>query len=788
MPSIDWSLVGTLLVLMFLAQAVCWLIARGLRLRLERRTVIAGCLAPLLLLAPWLNGRQLLVPSDIIILVPGAPPIQRAHHEYDLLNDIVFQMVPWEVETRLALADLRLPFWSDTLEGGSSPWANPQARVLSPVQMATRALPIHSHFIGSVALNTLIALEGAWLLARVVGCSRAASLLAAGGFSLGGGMSAWALFPIATTVAWVPWLAVGTVRIVRRPDRASVATTACITAVLLVSGHPETAAFGGVFALVCALGLQRRRRFTRGMLAATATAVLGLGLSAPHLLPFLELASRSRRAHEVLAAAQVHPASYVSALMPLTWFVPAYRSHLLAPIGPHVYGRPYRDEFGGPFTWPDSEAGYTGLVAFAGTVVALLAVRERRVRPFLGFAVLGLLVVARILPFARLVDAIPVLRLPTYARLLPIVSLALCLAGAFGIDAFISRHRWALARAGLGLATLTSLAVTADAWTVGCWLGLIGAFAATRFSARWGTMALAAVLLVDLVPWSRAMLPKGDPSLFFPRTAVMDLIAREADAPSIGRALGGDLLLYPNVLPVYGVADLRTNNPLAPDHYVQVLNAAFGFSPTMTEYFSPFRNLDHPLLDYLGVRVVLGSPAVPTSRTLQRIDEDRFLPYTLLRNPDPLPRWFLPASVESVTEGELMTWIAQMQTADAVAVRHTEVEGWNPGSTEQVRPARVLASSPGHVVLGVPDEGERLLASSTAWSAGWSAHAGAERLRTLTINGAFLGVQVPAGVSRVELRFLPPQFLVGCAASVLSLSVVLFCLSRRRRQAQGLVL
>ena len=31
----------------------------------------------------------------------------------------------------------------------------------------------------------------------------------------------------------------------------------------------------------------------------------------------------------------------------------------------------------------------------------------------------------------------------------------------------------------------------------------------------------------------------------------------------------------------------------------------------MTRYFAPVENLHHPLLDFLGVRIVLGSPAVP---------------------------------------------------------------------------------------------------------------------------------------------------------------------------------
>src|SRR5436305_14667672 len=143
MPGIDGRLVGTLLVAMLGLQAVCWLLAKGLGLRLERSAVICGWLAPLAVLAPALGSRQLLAPTDVLWGTPGAPPITRAP-AYDSLSDVLYQLLPWELEVRHAFADRRLPFWSDTLEGGSSPWANPQAGVLSPLRMAAPAFPIQA--------------------------------------------------------------------------------------------------------------------------------------------------------------------------------------------------------------------------------------------------------------------------------------------------------------------------------------------------------------------------------------------------------------------------------------------------------------------------------------------------------------------------------------------------------------------------------------------------------------------------------------------------------------------
>jgi uncharacterized membrane protein YfhO len=43
-------------------------------------------------------------------------------------------------------------------------------------------------------------------------------------------------------------------------------------------------------------------------------------------------------------------------------------------------------------------------------------------------------------------------------------------------------------------------------------------------------------------------------------------------------------------------------------------------------------------------------------------------------------------------------------------------------------------------------------------------------METLVVNGAFLGVHLPAGASRVELRFRPPGLLPGLLLGLLGLA------------------
>ncbi|HEV7514750.1 MAG TPA: YfhO family protein [Thermoanaerobaculia bacterium] len=800
---VDWRLVLTLAVALALTQGLCWLLARGLGLRLGRWAVVGGLLLPLALLAPWLDGSRLLAPCDILMApIPGAPQLPHLDR-HDLLNDSIYQFLPWELEIRHALAARRLPFWSDLLEGGSSPWANPQAGVLSPLQMPARLLPIQHHLLGALALKILVAFEGTWLLARRVGRSRLSSLLAGGGYAIGGGILSWGLFPHTAAAAWVPWLAAGVIGLFRRPAGRSVATTAALTAALLLSGHPEVAAIGGLFAALCGVLLRRRALgLIRGLGAAALAATLGLGLAAPHLFPFLAILPASQRAHETLALSL--PPTHPTLFAPRSWFLPGRAVLVLAPTNPRAFGRPFEDPFGGAIDWADSDSGYTGLVAFAGALLALLAARDRRALPFLLFAGAGLLLAARFLPFVYLLHQVPPLRMLAYERFLLVACLALAVAAAFGTDLLLRRDR-RVRGAGplqvgvvLAVAAGISLAVHADGDVARLWALLAGAALVALISRsfrferrRWPRWAVAALLglalLLDLVPWGRSLLPAGHPALFYPRTPFLADLTREMSAPGGPyRAVGAEFLVYPSLLPFYGIAEVRPHNPLAPLPYIQVLSAAFDFHPSMVEYFSPLKNVDHPLLDFLNVRAVVGSVAMPRSRTLELADGGRYAPFFLYRNPNALPRWFVPDGAEVIDRPAIGRFIANLRDPARVALFADEVGPWRPaGLPPRPRALTVLSAVPGHLALALPEPAGpagTLVATSIPYSRGWRASAAGRTLPTLTVDGAFLGVRVPPGVTRLDLRFLPPGLIPGLAAFLLAALISAVLLWRSGRE------
>jgi hypothetical protein len=743
----QWSALLPLGAALAVATAGLFLLIRGLGLRLPGRVMGMGVGLAVLIVSPWLVRERILVPADEAILnnVPGAVPVAEPDR-HGLFNDIPLQLLPWEIEVRRAYGEGRLPLWSDLLDGGSSPWVNPQAAVLSPIALLSRLFPVEHSLLGGLALKVLVAFTGAWLLARLLGAGRIAAGLAGAGFALSGAITAWALFPMSSAAAWAPWLALAVVLLFRRPTGRRVAVTGVILAFLLLSGHPETELAAGLFAAFCGLCFRRRGRFLPRLGAAAGAMALGLALAAPHVLPFLEVLPETQRAVRSAERA-VAPDE-----------APGWRpTLLLAATNPRVYGRPFREPYRGPITWAASGGGYAGLVAFAGAAVALFSRRRWRiVLPLLAFAGVASLLAAGFRPLVAPLESIPLLQAVALNRFLPIASLALVLAGALGIDGRAGRWIWA----GLGLAAVASLAVRFEPVVVLLWVLIAAGFVAGRRSRALGGALLGIALLADQLSWGWDMLPAGSRSLFYPRTPLVEAAAREVEGP--WRMTAGGFLFYPSLGPVYGMAEVRSHNPMALREPLDVLETVFLFKPEGRRYKSAFRRLDHPLLDFLNVRVVMTGEKAPVPGTLERIDGGRLGAARLYRNPDALPRLFLAPQVRVRERDGILEALATLRNPRRVFLAAEEVNDWQPPRRPWDPAAvRVLRWTPGEIEVTVPREGEKLLASSLPFPSGWTARVGDASLRTVHVNHAYLGVIVPDGVENIKLTFAPPGFWAG---------------------------
>lgn len=758
-----------------LMSSFLWILAKLIGRPIPLKIEAVSLVLPSVLLVSFLISGQIMFPTSVVSrAIPGAK-VSTMGSRHEILNDSVYQLAPWEIEVRRALHAGNLPLWSDRIDGGSSPWNNPQAGSISPIFMAARIAPIEHHYLLALALKLLIAFQGMWLLVRILGVGRRMAPIAGVTFALSGAVMAWSSFPLSSTAVWLPWIAAATITLVRRPNPRAVAATAVVTAAMLLSGHPETAIGGGILAIICSLSFSRRssgiRGCARGIGAAAAAGLLGFMLSAPHILPFACFLPDTVRYHRVKSGDGSQHSSEL-------FRDPRQARWLKTGLSARPFGAP-------PFTTssylPIAGAGYAGLLAVAGAAI-FLARRMRRGWPFLVHAVVISLLMVRFAPFTGIAERLPLVSGVAWSRALASLSFCLVVVGALGLQTLSRRrHPWLVA---VGSAAIAStLVINADPVVVATGVLAIGALGAAARHPVFGCAAVAAVILIDLGPWATAMIPRGEPELFFPSTEFTDSLEHEADRLGNPRVLGHGHTMYPSVLAAYGMDDLRYHNPVAEYAYAQVLDATLDFHPESRpyEYFSPIRRLS-PLIDFLGVGIVVTTVPRPFPRLTPAFAESGGHRRAML-NPHALPRAFEPSDALIVDPSQTIAATASLDDPWEVVVSRHQLKTFdfprNSGGHDTVD---WTSNTMGRVSITTASPGPRFVATSLTHPRGWRASSPGADIRTVAINHAFLGVIVPLGVSKVDLRYVPPGFQAGVAIGCLGVLVLVWLVVSKRRR------
>lgn len=689
------------------------------------------------------------------------------------LSDVAIQMVPWRKAVREALLAGRLPLLnrfslsSDILLGAYQPG------VFHPSTWLGLLLPLSTAWTFAMVFTQFTAGLFAFLFLRELRAEEPAAFF---------GAAAWTLSNLVTTAqGWTlagvftafPLLLLGLSRLARGSP-GGIGAMGVASVLMWVAGHAEsvlyTNAAAGVFFL---FELSRSPGPLRAAGRAVAAGVLAFAISAVAVLPFLE------------ALPQTIEWDFRKAL-----FAPAKKSVTLPEslrtamglVFPRAYaGVPIDEKPTMPPGFSLASRGYAGGLALALAAFGLAS--RRRAKWALLAAGLSSLLMA--IGFPGITDAIT--RLPLFD---------IGINGYFaGVALFFM-----VALAGLGLqclaerggrvgplppaSLLASLLAIGLSWrrtllrnshdtrafessllllTAPILVFALGVLLWPRLRPHLAAFAVALLLLSRTVeiPRDYATFPSR---LFYPEIPELSSLPTSEEPY---RTAGLGYSLVPNQSALYGLEDPRGYQAMTHARYFATYPLWSVHQPV---WFNRIDDPSRPFLSFLNVRFLLAEPTDPTPANW--LERSRGKNCALFENPAVLPRAFAPERVRFVPPGGV--GLEEMKTC--TDFRKTAWIEDASGGTHEIQNGRAVVETRRNgadLDLTIRAESPTwIVVSQTAWK-GWKAYLGDRALPLRFANYAFLGFQVPAGPSRVRLRYRPDSFWIGLTVSLLSLAVLL---------------
>ncbi|HXH41088.1 MAG TPA: YfhO family protein, partial [Thermoanaerobaculia bacterium] len=553
-------------------------------------------------------------------------------------------------------------------------------------------------------------------------------------------------------------------------------------------GHPETVThvtfFGGLFALWIAF-VERpvpRRDTVRALALAAAAIFAAALLAAPFIATFAETVKKSRRFQELQVHANDEP--------PFSDFRSA-----IGTFEPNFYGHAPMEKPWGPAT-AESITGFAGILGIASWFALLFrAIAERRFRSREFFLVILALIAAGIVFNWPVISSVfhLMFRLAANARL----RLLLCWIGAALTAAAIDAARrerstpfllGVLAAAAIVLYVMLTVRFPGAAAKDTAVIAILPSILVLVLSALFvlhgrarhiATMLVGAAIIAELWTASDGWNPVLPVEAMYPKTPLIDTLQRlQAAAPRNApfRIVGIGAALFPNAQAMYGLADIRTHDPMAYGHYLGVMRLLTNLATN--DYFAKWQNVETPLLNYLNVRYVIGDAKFdPTDgRRYHLIYEGR--DGRIFENVDVKPRFF---AAHDIVLAFAHDRFAQTLTEHDLA-RQTVVNVLPVESDRMRQDLLAPKSDPAVDIVEAGDTAFRLhirsqrhalIVSSQPWWPGWRVTRNGQSIAPQPVNGVFLGFTIPPGDWDVRVHYFPASFYGGLAGAVVTALLLL---------------
>ena len=694
-----WLLAGA-----YYAAAVA--LARRAGVDLPKRVALAFYLLVLAFFFKPLTGPYVNVAPDVLhVIAPWSSPgfTKDNVSNYDL-QDVVFQFVPWTGQVHESWRAGKVPLWNPLTAAGMPLLANMQSGALSPLRLLTLPLPLANAFSAEAALKILVALTFTFLFCRRRGYDVLPSMIGAIGFGFSTFLTLWLHFPHPNVAAFLPAVLYQIDLLKEHVSRGRFLFAAFLGPILLAGGHPETVAHTVFFAALYALWI----RCPIGRLLAVSA--VSLFLSAPILLPFLQILPDSWAYHDARALGHHEGTAYSDA------------ASLKLLVHPRLYGQRPGPLWGPTFT--EAATGFAGLLGIgAWLATAVRVVQQKRWRSAEAFFVLATLFMVLLIADAPFVSA-PVrwlfsLALNSRFRLQLVFLLAVQTAALV----HYKQHR--AVAIGTSLAALALVVWNAQHLQFVLMTAIPSVLVLAVAPFRKLAPLLALALFAELWGAGHSWHPIHKQEALYPRTPLIEtLLALQTREPYRIVGLGG--MLFPNTHAPFHFEDVRVKDALASHRYLELLRRNVKHFDVRAYYWK-WDDPDTPLLDRLNVKWVLSERKLEDTSRYRLVYEG--YDGRIYENLRAMPRFF---------PDDRRTSGAQAAPLEIVSANEIRVHAKQP----------------------------TLIKTAIAYWPGWHITHNGNTLTPELVDEVFLGFHVPAGKGTVRLTYRPLAFWLGVALAL----------------------
>ncbi|MBF6614747.1 MAG: YfhO family protein [Chloroflexi bacterium] len=832
-------------------------------------------LSTIFLWQPLATGDALL-PTDIAYRfdyvwrapVPGAGAHPQASSPANpLLSDVALYYYPYATYAIDQLKSGDFPLWNPYILAGTPFFASTQAAVLDPVNLLTYTAGSYNYWALGAWLRLALLGTFTYGWARALGRQYAGAVASGIVFMICAFVVAWLNYSVVTTVVWLPALLWATTRLAQTGRPMWVGASGLTMGLLFLGGHPETEFIGVLFWLAFSLFLvlgryrqphkqeqgrkcvSRLSRTARRLAALACSGLLGIGVGAVQLLPFVSLLLNS----SAIGQRSSNP--------PLPLDVWNSFRLIAVLLLPNFSGNPLQDDYWYPSSTNFNEqAGYFGLLALVLAVMGTLYwwKRDPTVR-FIGITGICAASFAIHLPGFHLLYMLPVFNIGYGVRW----GLALSLCGAvltgYGVDALSSLLPWsatllkasrllaATAISGLGVLLVMYVGIRFGGWDqhwpfvpkhsaivqlfdpthlIPYWPLLFLFSGAVVLWMRWRGMVsaagsvtlLIALLYCDLWVFGSQYNPVALVQAVYPPRQIIGYLQQHIQHE---RFVGTAGTLMPNAPMLFGLRDLRGYEDVIDAPFTQLYGGLLKQLQISTSGSVQLSTTDQRVLQIAGVRYILSGRKIQTlggTRPYRAVFTNGGV--TLYESSQALPRAYvvfkakaapdITAAIKDVLDAQndpSQTVVLIGNMGDRGVTTNGAKEGsWRVGAPvaqrtwlKAARPIKQSAGSvpvtwrvdnPERIELSVTMPAAGYLVLSDSYSPGWRAKVDGQDAPLFRANAVFRAVAVPGGNHIITFTYDPVLFNVGAAASALSLCIATALLltglrTRKRNQVES---